>query len=447
MNPLDLNTLLYVIGAISLLFGFLMLLYHKLTPTIKGPLQWALGSFSVVIGSFLFAGYPAVPGYLAFVVGGTATVLSIAYYLAGIQLFRGKKINCIYFYGLIGTEFVTSNIFYLVFPNPQLRMSTFSMICVAGSLIVISELLQPARKEYRLAYILVSIVFGISATTSLDRAVSVLILRPEEAHVPISANLIFYFMASVTQALLLFSFLLLISIKIAESIEQKVQDQRKFYSIISHDLSGPIGMVNVMLNMVNHDDEVDQQEKKQIVLEAEKLSASTYHLLQNLLVWSKNQLEDLRPKVQSFDLDKVIRDNIEFMRQIATMKSISIIYEQNPELLCKADSRMVETVIRNLISNALKFTEAGGTVQIKGENDGKLVRVTVSDNGTGMSEDIQSKLFLAKERKSLPGTSGEKGTGLGLAICKEFIDANNGSISVKSKKDEGTEVTVFLPVG
>lgn len=447
MKPLDLNTLLAIVGAISLLFCLLMLLYYRLTPTIKGPLHWALGSFSVVIGAFLFAGYPYISGYLAFVVGGTVTVTSIAYYLAGIQLFRNKEINYIYFYGLIGAEFLASNIFYLVIPNPQLRMSTFSLICVAGSLNVIFELLKPAKKEYRLAYILVSVVFGISATTSLFRALAILILHPEEAHIPISANLIFYFMASVTQALLMFSFLLLISIKIAERLEQKVQDQRKFYSIISHDLSGPMGMVNVMLNMVNHDDEVDSKEKKQIALEAEKLSASTYNLLQNLLVWSKNQLEDLRPKALSFDLDKVIRENIEFMQQIAITKNISIAYKHNPELKCFGDFRMIETVVRNLISNAVKFTNSGGCIRILCENAEKFVRLVVTDSGIGMSEEVQKRLFSVKERTSSTGTSGEKGSGLGLMICKEFVELNNGTLQIKSTVNKGTEVMVTLPVG
>jgi len=447
MKPLDLYTLLYVIGAISLLFAFLMLLFHKLTPAIKGPFEWALGSFSAVLGALLFAGYPSLPGYVAFVVSALFSVLAISFYMAGIQLFVGKKIDFRYFYGLVGAEFILSHFFYLVIPLPQWRMISFSFVCLFGTLVVVAELLKQAKGRYRLAFILCSVVFSISAVTSLFRIVAIVIWKPEEAHTPLFANLLFYLLTNVTQALLMFAFLLLISVRIAEQIEQKVEDQRKFYSIISHDLSGPMGMINVMLNMANHDEEVSFAEKKQIALEAEKLSASPYHLLQNLLVWSKNQLEDLRPKVQSFDLDKVIRDNIEFMRQIATMKSISIIYEQNPELLCKADSRMVDTVIRNLISNAVKFTGAGGTVQIKGGNEEKLVRVTVSDNGTGMSEDIQSKLFSAKDRKSLPGTSGEKGTGLGLTICKEFVDANNGSITVKSQKDQGTEVTVLLPVG
>lgn len=445
MKPLDLNTLLYVIGAISLLFGFLMLLYYKLTPTIKGPLQWALGSFSVVAGSFLFAAYPGVSGYLAFVVGGTITVTSISYYLAGIQLFRKKKINKVIFFGLIGLQFILSNVFYLIIPNPQWRMATFSLICVAGSLLVIFELLRPAKQEYRLAYILVSVVFGISAFTSLYRAIAILILRPEEAHVPISANLLFYFMGSITQALLMFSFLLLISLKIAERLEQKVQAQRKFYSIIAHDLSGPVGMMNAMLNMINRDDDMDEPRKTKIYGEVENLSSSTYHLLQNLLYWSRNQLEDLRPNIKKFDLDNLIHNNIELMSQLAKTKNLEISYNSNPDLIAKADVRMIDTVIRNLISNAIKFSHTSNKIEIDCQFNGSFIVLRVTDHGIGMTEEVQKHLYFFNGNNPGTGTRGERGSGLGLSLCKEFIEENGGSIQIFSKENDGTEVTITIP--
>lgn len=445
MKQLDLNTLLYIVGAISLLFGLLMLLYHKLMPSINGPLHWALGSFLVVTGTFLFAGYPFVSGYLAFVVGGTVTVASISCYLAGIQLFRRKKINKVVFYGLIGLQFIVSNIFYLVIPNPQFRMATFSLICVVGSLIVIFELLRPAKKEYRLAYILVSVVFGISAATSLFRALAILILRPEEAHIPISANLVFYFMASISQALLMFSFLLLISIKIAERLEQRVQAQRKFYSIIAHDLSGPVGMMNAMLNMINRDDDMDEQRKNKIYGEVENLSSSTYHLLQNLLYWSRNQLEDLRPNIKKFDLDNVIQNNIELMSQLAKTKNLEIVYASNPDLICLADVRMIDTVIRNLISNAIKFSHVNDKIKIDCQFNGAFVILRVTDHGSGMSEEVQKHLYHFNGGTAGIGTRGERGSGLGLVLCKEFIEGNGGSIQIFSKENDGTEVTITIP--
>lgn len=446
MKPLDLNTLLYMVGAISLLFSILMLLFYKLTPSIKGPLQWSLGSFSAVVGSLLLVSYPKLPDYITFVVGGIFTVLTISYYLAGIQAYKNQKINYHVFYGLVIAEFVLASFFYLIVPNPQLRMISFSAVCMVGALIVVREFLKPVSKTYHLAFILCSVVFAISAMTSFYRIISVLILRPQGPTIPLPANLLFYFTSIILQALLMFSFLLLISLKIAERLELKIQDQRKFYSIIAHDLSGPVGMINVMLNMVNQGYKLDDEKKIQIYGEVEKLSNSTYHLLQNLLFWSRTRLETLKPDISKFDLNKEILQNIDFSLQMAVTKGISIDYIPDSQLTCFADKRMIDTVLRNLISNAIKFSHPGGRITIDCDNLGSHVQIKITDKGIGMSEEVQEKLFVFRENNSATGTDGERGSGLGLVICKEFIEGNKGTLQIKSRENEGTEVLVSLPV-
>lgn len=447
MKPLDLNTLLYVVGAISLLFAILMLHFYRLTPSIKGPLHWALGSFSAVAGSLLLVSASNISGYIAYVIGGVFTVLAISYYLAGIQVYKNQRINYPFFFGLVIAEFVLSSFFYLIVPNPQLRMASFSVVCMVGSLFVAREFMKPVPKTYHLAFILCSAVFLVSALTSLYRIISIFLLRPVEPTIPLLANLLFYFMASITQALLMFSFLLLISLKIAERLELKVQDQQKFYSIIAHDLSGPVGMINVMLNMVNQDHEMEKDKKAQIYGEVENLSNSTYHLLQNLLFWSRSRLETLKPNIGKFDLNKVILHNIDFSLQMAETKGISINYTPNSQLSCQADVRMIDTVLRNLISNAIKFSHQGGTIAIDCEKLESHVQIKIADKGIGMSEEVHKKLFISRENNSVTGTDGERGSGLGLMICKEFIEGNRGSLQIKSQVNEGTEVLVSLPIG
>jgi len=446
MKPLDLNTLLYVIGAISFLFAMLMFLFYKRIPTVKGPLQWSYGSFSAVLGSLLFAFYPTVPGYIAFVVAGTFSTMAISFYLAGIRVYKGLQINFPVVYGIVILQFLLGNLTYIVFQMPNLRMVFFSVVCVIGLLFIIREFVQPVAKPYRLAFILCSIVFGITALTSVYRIISIITILPGEAHTPITANLLFYFMTNVTQALLMFSFLLLISVKISERLEMKVEAHHKFFSIIAHDLSGPVGTMAQMLELVIHDEGQADDQKKVMLHEVERLSESTYHLLQNLLFWSRNQLEGLNPEIRKFDLNKVILENIKLLRHISVIKDISIIYEPKHELYCMADKRMIETVIRNLISNSIKFTGLGGKVIVTCENAENNVLVTISDNGIGMSKVVQNNLFKFNESVTKRGTRGEKGTGLGLFLCKEFIEENNGSLVIRSRKNIGTEVVFSLPV-
>jgi two-component system sensor histidine kinase/response regulator len=323
-------------------------------------------------------------------------------------------------------------------------MVAYSVVSVLTCLLAISELVKPVAKPYRLAFGLCTVVFIISALTSIFRIVVIIMSRPGIPYAPTNANLTFYFFINLTQALLLFSFVLLISTKIAERLKKKVDDQRKFYSIIAHDLSGPVGMINAMLNMANQDCELEEKQKKQIYTEVENLSASTHHLLQNLLYWSRNQLEDLRPYIRKFDLNKAILENIEFLKQIAKSKHITIVYNPETDLFCHVDGRMIDTVLRNLISNAIKFSYSGGTIEISAEKS-EMLSIRVKDNGVGMSEDVLRNLFVSKENGTTSGTVGEKGTGLGLMLCKEFVEGNKGSITVVSEKGVGTEVVVKLP--
>ena len=446
MKPLDLNTLLYVIGAISLLFALLMFLFYKRIPTVKGPKQWAYGSFSAVLGSLLFGLYPAVPGYIAFVAAGTFTTIAIAFYLAGIRVYKGLKTNVYVLFGLVFLQFFLGNLFYIVFPLPNVRMASFSAVCIIGLLFIIREFVQPVTKPYRLAFILCSIVFGISAITSLYRLIYIMLFLPGEAHSPTNANLLFYFMTNVTQALLMGSFLLLISVKLSERLEMKVEAQRKFFSILAHDLIGPVGTVTQMLELANNDKDIPENQRHTIYNEVERLSESTYHLLQNLLLWSKNQIENMEPVIRKFDMDRVILENIELLQRISATKDISLIYNPRSDLFCLADTRMIDTVIRNLISNAVKYTQTGGEIKISCDNAGTNLLVKISDNGIGMSKDVQDNLFKFNGSVTNIGTGGEKGTGLGLYLCKEFIEGNNGSLIIRSHENVGTEVIVSLPV-
>lgn len=433
-----------MVSAISLLFGILMYLFHQLIPGIKGPLQWCYGSFSIVFGSLLFNMHPILPQFIVFVVSGTLSVLGISLYWAGIREYKNLHFNYLILIWIGLFQFVWGTIFYLA-DMPNVRMIGFSAISILILVLIIREFIQPVDDSYRLAFLLCSVVFSISALTSMYRIYAIVTLLPGEAHTATPAFILFYFMSNITQALLLGSFLLLISVKISERLKLKVEAQRKLFSVIAHDLSGPMGMMNTMLNTANHDEEFQGFHKEAFYKEVENLSSSTYHLLQNLLFWSRNELEDLKPHINPFDLNKIILDTIDFLKQIGLSKNITIDYKSSPELTCLGDERMIETVIRNLISNAIKFSFTGARILVSAENTGEYIVIKVSDQGIGISPEIQKSLFKYTENASKSGTKGERGTGLGLLLCKEFVEGNNGSIKINSTENVGTDVLVTLP--
>lgn len=136
---------------------------------------------------------------------------------------------------------------------------------------------------------------------------------------------------------------------------------------------------------------------------------------------------------------------MEFLKQVAVSKDIALSYEPTSDLLAMADSRMIDTVVRNLISNAIKFTNPGGAVSITCQSEKDQLILKIADTGIGMSNERLNKIFHFNETSPKAGTKGEKGTGLGLYICKEFIEGNQGTIKISSQENVGTEVTITIP--
>ncbi|MEP1892534.1 MAG: tetratricopeptide repeat-containing sensor histidine kinase [Cyclobacteriaceae bacterium] len=234
--------------------------------------------------------------------------------------------------------------------------------------------------------------------------------------------------------------------------EQKLQleslnkTKDKFFSIISHDLRGPVNSffgISRMIKFLVQSKETDQllEIADDIDQSVERLSS----LLDNLLSWAIQQQGEFPynpEKVNVKDLAEEITGTFDNMAQ---GKKINLQYEVDADLALYADKKMAQTIIRNLVNNALKFTPENGSVIISGEVAHDQVHIQIKDTGVGMPEDKLSSLFQLQDKKSTYGTSGEKGLGLGLQLVYEFIERNNGSVEVESREGEGTTFHIKLP--
>lgn len=167
-------------------------------------------------------------------------------------------------------------------------------------------------------------------------------------------------------------------------------------------------------------------------------------MMANLLSWSKSQLEGVRVNIQHLYLLKTLHDMLKVEVSMAQEKGIHLTYHINENIFVKADPNMLLLVIRNLISNAIKFTDAGGNIQLIAVVEGDC-KISITDSGRGIEEADQKHVFSLKA-KSTFGTNNEKGVGLGLILCKEFTELQNGSISFTSKMGVGTSFVVSVPV-
>jgi len=232
-------------------------------------------------------------------------------------------------------------------------------------------------------------------------------------------------------------------------------DKDKFFSIIAHDLKGPfmplLGHTEILSEMV---DILSPDEIRTASSSINKSAQQVYKLLENLLEWARIHMGRMVYKPEHFDLQRVVTKNINLLRVQAISKEIMLQCNIPEHLFVYADEYMVDTVIRNLINNALKFTSQGGQVTIstvKEHNNSStsqslsdLIEISIRDNGVGMSEEVVNKLFTQHVHRSSEGTNQEKGTGLGLSLCHEMVKKNGGQIWVESILGQGTDVKFTL---
>ncbi|WP_276166541.1 tetratricopeptide repeat-containing sensor histidine kinase [Zobellia alginiliquefaciens] len=218
----------------------------------------------------------------------------------------------------------------------------------------------------------------------------------------------------------------------------------KLFSIIGHDLRGPIAAFQGLLKLFK-DGEIEQNEFMGFL---PKLSNDIDHIsftLNNLLTWGQTQMNGAVTRPEVVALETVVKDNIDLLSEIAKTKSIRLINHLETKTLSWSDSNQIDIVVRNLISNALKFTPENGMITITAIEKTKQWQVSIRDTGVGMTEKTIERLFLDNSTLTTYGTNNEKGTGLGLSLCKEMIEKNNGKIWVESTFRKGSTFHFTLP--
>ena len=221
----------------------------------------------------------------------------------------------------------------------------------------------------------------------------------------------------------------------------------KFFSIIAHDLRGPIGTFkNILEQLLLNFNDFHENEKIESLTLLNNDSKKIMELLDDLLTWARTKSGKISFNPQEINLKFIIENIINLNMQTASKKNISLISVSNDNSNCFADVNMVSTILRNLIINAIKFTKEYGRIIIPTHISDDFIEISVKDDGVGMTDEQIDKLFKVDKTLSTPGTNNEKGTGLGLILCKEFTVINGGTISVESKIGIGSTFSFTLPL-
>jgi len=220
----------------------------------------------------------------------------------------------------------------------------------------------------------------------------------------------------------------------------------KFFSIIGHDLRNPFSaLIGLTKLLVSEFDNFPKDQIKELLESIYKSSENTYNLLGNLLEWARSQTGRIQWHPEDIELNQVARSTVELLTRNAHQKNIRVQNEINGKTMVTADKNMLQTVFRNLISNAIKFTPDGGLVTIRSRETDNFIETRVSDTGVGIAGKDIEKLFRIDTHFSRSGTKDEQGTGLGLILCKEFLAKNGGKIWVESQVGKGSSFIFTLP--
>ncbi|RXP57100.1 tetratricopeptide repeat protein [Lutibacter sp. HS1-25] len=221
----------------------------------------------------------------------------------------------------------------------------------------------------------------------------------------------------------------------------------KFFSIIAHDLKNPFNSIQGFTELMIENNKSYDEEKRLKFLKIIKDSTNKASiLLNNLLIWANSQSGNLTFTPQKIELVKHVMDVVSFLEIQAIKKEIDIYNNIDHNLSVNADVNMLNTILRNLISNAIKFTNAKGEIKILSTVKDKMVEICVKDNGVGMTEEEVDKLFSMDEKSTNVGTANEMGSGLGLILCKDFVEKHGGKIMVSSVKGQGSEFVFTIPL-
>ena len=230
-------------------------------------------------------------------------------------------------------------------------------------------------------------------------------------------------------------------------LEELNATKNKFLSILAHDMRSPfstlIGLSGLLLDDFSKN---ETTEIESILKNIHKVSTHALNLLDDLLEWGKMISDGIILQKQTFSCHVVCLELLEEFKERATLKNITIVLNEEEPIDLTADLNMFKTIIRNLLSNALKFTSRNGVIELILKKIDSTVQVTVSDNGIGINQEVQDSIWDFSKHLTTKGTEQEVGTGFGLSICKQLVEGHQGKIWVKSEKNKGSAFTFQLPI-
>lgn len=235
--------------------------------------------------------------------------------------------------------------------------------------------------------------------------------------------------------------------KLSEELKKTNIVKDKFFRIIAHDLREPFNAIFSAVDLLkNNYDDLNERERKDTLDAIGKLIKTDFELLENLLMWSKNQSSFIEFNPVNLNIKESVKKNINLVQNNIDKKSVNVKIDCPSELGINADEQMLNSILRNIIFNAVKFSNTGGEISISSKQIGNNIKIEITDKGTGMSSETMANIFSLEKKKAIKGTAGESGSGIGLILTKEFIERHKGTINIQSEVGKGSTFIINFPI-
>ncbi len=469
MSSLDMRTIMLLSFIDGFLLGVIFLYFSRIKTKYAGTYELGLSLVITSISMILFSMQNIAGPFISIVLANTVCVAGLALIPCGLRKFLGLAVNPKYYAALICTFFLI--ICYNTFITPEYIKFRILTICAVYFIIFYYSFhilfflnkLNVLKTISRMA----SVIYLLVALFSLYRLIvftffpGVLSFNMMSSQPGLEKNM--YLLTLLLGNVYIISsytlFILMLNLRLEgelieseDKLKEHVRELEKsdaskntFISIISHDLKNPVEGMSSLLKMMKPEPQNFQKFANEIEL-LKNTSNGVSALLNNLLEWARAQTKNIECKPEIISLKEAALEAMKIFELRAVQKKINMLENIGGQAMIRADRKMISTILRNLISNAIKFSKENGKIVISASLQNGMASLTVSDNGVGMKSETADTIFkLDRPNYYSCGTAGEKGTGLGLLICKEFAELNRGTIKIKSSPGEGTEVTLVLP--
>jgi signal transduction histidine kinase len=454
---IDIRTIILIIGIFRLIMILVFSYQYLAARSVKGPGWWLAWSVAETASSMvmLLRGVPELLP-VAILLQNPIIVAGSVFILIGVLSFFEQKISPRTILVWFSFYYIIHIFFYLAVDDSNIRTILLYLGLLITTVLSLAVLFRNKTRSIAMTVNALSIILSLHGMIYIFRII--MITAGIESPTMFSSspiNFVIYFDALIVGLLLAFGFIILVNQRLnnevvlaGEKLIQLNAEKDKFLSIVAHDLASPfnniLGLTDMMVEK-NSGMTNDDYRKNAMLLNSS--ARRTFNLLQNLLQWSKLERGLIPFNPSEYKLVSLVNQSIAAIEESARAKKIEIITDISDDIIIFTDATAFGTILRNLASNAVKFTTAGGKIIISSvKSDGKMAEISVKDTGIGMSGEILSNLFRIDSQINRHGTEGEMSTGLGLIICKEFVEKGSGSLWATSEEGKGSEFCFTVPL-